>query len=67
MTFQNLKSEAEYKAALKEVAVLMEQDPELGTPEGDRLDDLVECVQNYEATTMHMGGDSVVCKKPHAQ
>ncbi|NCW85844.1 MAG: transcriptional regulator [Oxalobacteraceae bacterium] len=43
------RSEADYKATLKEISALMESDPDLGTPEGDRLDILATLVQAYEA------------------
>lgn len=49
MQIRPIRTEADYKAALKEVSRLMEDDPDLGTPEGDRLDVLVTLVQAYEA------------------
>lgn len=49
-----IHTEADYKAALKEISALMETDPALGTPEGDRLDTLVTLVQAYEAK--HVAG-----------
>lgn len=49
MDIHPVRTEADYKATLKEIAALMESDPELGTPEGDRLDILVTLVQAYEA------------------
>ncbi len=42
-------TDADYKATLKEISVLMESDPDLGSAEGDRLDILVTLVQAYEA------------------
>lgn len=42
-----IKTEADYDAALAEIATLM--DAELGTAEGDRLDVLVILVEAYEA------------------
>jgi HTH-type transcriptional regulator/antitoxin HigA len=44
-----IHTEADHQATLKEIAALMEGDPELGTPDGDRLDILVTLVQAYEA------------------
>jgi HTH-type transcriptional regulator/antitoxin HigA len=41
-----IHTEADYKATLKEISTLMESNPDLDTPEGDRLDILV---QAYEA------------------
>lgn len=49
MDIKPIRTEADYKAALKEVSVLMESDPALGTPDGDRLDVLVTLVQAFEA------------------
>ncbi len=49
MDIKPIRTEADYKAALKEIAALMESDPELGTPDGDRLDVLVTLVQAFEA------------------
>jgi HTH-type transcriptional regulator/antitoxin HigA len=48
MDIKPIRSEADYKAALKEISALMEQDPELGTTEGDRLDILSTLVEAYE-------------------
>ena len=41
--------EADHKAALREISRLMDSDPALGTPDGDRLDILATLVQAYEA------------------
>jgi len=49
MDIKPIRTDADYKAALKEVAALMESDPALGTPDGDRLDVLVTLVQAFEA------------------
>jgi HTH-type transcriptional regulator/antitoxin HigA len=49
MDIKPIRTEADYKAALKEVSALMESDPALGTPDGDRLDVLVTLVQAFEA------------------
>jgi HTH-type transcriptional regulator/antitoxin HigA len=49
MDIRPIHTEADYKATLKEVSALMASDPDLGTPEGDRLDVLVTLVQAYEA------------------
>lgn len=48
MQINPIRTEADYKATLKEVSSLMESDPDLGTPEGDRLDVLATLVQAYE-------------------
>ncbi|KDC21972.1 toxin-antitoxin system, antitoxin component, Xre domain protein [Bordetella bronchiseptica E014] len=49
MEIRPVRTEADYKSALKEISRLMESDPELGTPDGDRLDVLATLVQAYEA------------------
>ncbi|AZG09404.1 transcriptional regulator [Pigmentiphaga sp. H8] len=49
MEIRPIRSEADYKAALKDISRLMESDPEPGTPDGDRLDILATLVQAYEA------------------
>jgi HTH-type transcriptional regulator/antitoxin HigA len=49
MDIRPTHTEADYKAALKEISALMDSDPELGTPDGDRLDILATLVQAYEA------------------
>jgi HTH-type transcriptional regulator / antitoxin HigA len=49
MDIRPIHTEADYKATLKEISVLMEADPDLGTPDGDRLDILATLVQAYEA------------------
>ena len=49
MNIKPIRNDDDYKAALKEVAALMEGDPEMATLEGDRLDVLATLVQAYEA------------------
>lgn len=49
MEIRAIHTEADYKAALQEISVLMDIDPDVGTPEGDRLDILVTLAQSYEA------------------
>lgn len=49
MDIRPIRSKADYKATLKEISALMELDPKLGTPQGDRLDVLTTLVQAYEA------------------
>ena len=49
MEIRAIHTEADYKAALQELSVLMDIDPDMGTPEGDRLDILATLVQAYEA------------------
>jgi HTH-type transcriptional regulator/antitoxin HigA len=49
MEIRPIHTQADYKATLREVSALMESDPVLGTPDGDRLDVLTTLVQAYEA------------------
>jgi len=48
MDIKPIRTEADYKAALKEISALMESDPELGTAGGYRLDILATLVEAYE-------------------
>lgn len=54
MDIQPIHSETDYQKALKKISVLMDSDPELGTPEGDCLDILATLVQTYEARHIPM-------------
>jgi len=49
MRIRPIRTDADYRKTLKEISRLMRSDPELGTPEGDRLDVLATLVQAYEA------------------
>lgn len=49
MDIRSIHNDTDYKAALKVIAHLVEQDPEVGTAEGDQLDILTTLVQAYEA------------------
>src|SRR6218665_3412807 len=49
MDIRPIHTEADYKTTLKEISALRESDPDLGTPEGDRLDILATLGQAYEA------------------
>jgi HTH-type transcriptional regulator / antitoxin HigA len=49
MDIRPIRTEADNQAALAEISALMATDPELGTPDGDRLDVLVTLVQAFEA------------------
>ena len=51
MEIKPVRTNRDYKAALKEIAVLMESDPAPGTPEGDILSTLVA---SYEQKTFPM-------------
>ena len=49
MNIKPIRTAKDHKAALTEVSKLMETDPDVGTPKGDRLDVLVNLVDAYEA------------------
>jgi HTH-type transcriptional regulator/antitoxin HigA len=49
MEIRPIHTDADYRATLREIAVLMESDPVLGTTKGDRLDILSTLVRAYEA------------------
>jgi HTH-type transcriptional regulator / antitoxin HigA len=55
MDIQPIRTEAEHAAAIEEIAALMASDPQLGTPEGDRLDALVKLVQGHERKHFPIG------------
>lgn len=48
MTIHRIRTEAEYRATRKEISALVDADPDLGTPAGDRLNALVSQAQDYE-------------------
>lgn len=54
MNIKPIRTDEDYKAALKVVSSLVDADPEPGTPEGDRLDILSILVQAYEAKNFPM-------------
>ena len=60
MDIRPIRTEADYQATLKEISGLMACDPELGTPEGDRLDILATLVQAYEAKHFAIGAPDPV-------
>jgi HTH-type transcriptional regulator/antitoxin HigA len=49
MDIRPIRTKADYQATLKEISALMDADPDLGTPQGDRLDILATLVQAYES------------------
>jgi len=51
MDMRPLRTEGDYRAALAEVSALVDQDPEPGTPGGDRLEILSILVEHYEDST----------------
>ena len=49
MDIKPIRTKADHRKALKAISTLMLGDPELGTPDGDRLDVLVTLVEAFEA------------------
>ena len=49
MNIKPIRTAKDHKVVLAEISQLMETDPDIGTPKGDRLDVLVTLVQAYEA------------------
>ncbi len=48
MKIKPIRTSEDHAQALQEISKLMEADPAIGTPKGDRLDVLVTLVQAYE-------------------
>ena len=44
-----IQTDEEHELALKELSILFDLNPEVGSPDGDRLEELVTLVQAYEA------------------
>jgi HTH-type transcriptional regulator / antitoxin HigA len=44
-----IRTEADHRAALKELSAFFENEPEPGTPEGDRFEVMLTLVEAYEA------------------
>jgi HTH-type transcriptional regulator/antitoxin HigA len=55
MDIRPIRTKADYKATLKEISALIEDDPDPGTRSGDRLDILTTLVQAYEAKHFPIG------------
>jgi len=54
MDIKPIRSQDDYHAALREISALMALDPDVATPEGDRLDVLVTLVQAFEQRNFPM-------------
>ena len=61
MNIQSIHTQADYKAALKEVSTLIDIDPAVGTEQADRLEVLGALVEAYE--TKHYIFDSTLGNK----
>jgi HTH-type transcriptional regulator/antitoxin HigA len=44
-----IRTEAEYKSALRAVSAYFDSEPELGTPEADQFEMLLILIETYEA------------------
>ncbi len=55
MRIKPIRTKEDHLAALKEVTRLMKIDPDVGTPEGDRLEVLVTLIEAYESIHMDSG------------
>lgn len=49
MDIRPIHTDADYKAALRVVSAYFDNEPELGTPDGDRFEVLLTLVEAYEA------------------
>jgi HTH-type transcriptional regulator/antitoxin HigA len=49
MDIHPLRSEKDYRAAMREVSAYFDDEPEPGSPEGDRFEILLTLVEAYEA------------------
>lgn len=54
MHIKPIRSQDDYQNTLREIAALMELDPDVDTPEGERLDVLTTLVQAYEQRNFPM-------------
>lgn len=50
MDIRPIHTDADYKAALHEVSAYFDNEPEPGTPDGDRFEVLLTLVEAYEST-----------------
>ena len=49
MEIRPIKTDEDYKAALREISALFDNEPVPGSPEGDRFEVLITLVEAYEA------------------
>ena len=61
---KQIKTEAEYQAALKEIESLMMADPDKTPTEGEKLDVMVTLVEAYEARLARRSGSSEAKHSP---
>jgi len=60
MEIKPIRDEKTYREALREIAVLVETDPALGTPEGDRLEVPLTLEQRLERFDPERRGGEVM-------
>ena len=48
MIKNSFQTEEQYELNLKELSILLDLNPEVGSPDGDRLEELVTQIQAYE-------------------
>ncbi|WP_223454693.1 MULTISPECIES: type II toxin-antitoxin system HigA family antitoxin [unclassified Pseudomonas] len=49
MNIHPIHTEEDYRAALKSVSALFENEPEIGTPEGDYFDIMITLIESFES------------------
>lgn len=49
MNIRPIRTDYEYREALKELSALFDNEPEVGTPEGDAFEVMITLVEAYEA------------------
>lgn len=49
MNIRPIRTEADYKAALRDVSAYFDNEPELGSEDSDRFDILLTLIEHYEA------------------
>ena len=66
MQIRPIKTPADYEDVLAEVSALVAKDPELDTPDGDRLDVLATLVQAYETKHHRIGPPTAIRRSSSA-
>jgi HTH-type transcriptional regulator/antitoxin HigA len=54
MNMRPIHTEEDYRAALKNVSALFDNEPEPGTPEGDYFEVMITLIEAYEAKHFHL-------------
>ena len=60
MNVQPIRSDQEYRDALKAVSVLFDNEPELGTHKGDWLEAMITLIESYEAMHFPLNRPSTI-------